>query len=180
MRLFIALKLSPETEEAFDTIMRSLRHQARAGVFVPRQNLHCTLAFLGEREPAEARRIQDALELVHAEPFGLRFTQLGSFSGHGDDGRTWWIGTEPSAELRELHKQVQDVLLQGGLLTRGERFVPHVTLGRQIRLPDTFDAKTMEASLPRTEETIDRLWLMRSDRTNGKLVYTHVYERRFR
>ena len=55
MRLFLAIQLSPAVREALLTAQDALRRQGR-GSFPPPENLHLTLAFLGEAEdPARAR-----------------------------------------------------------------------------------------------------------------------------
>ena len=47
MRLFLAIQLSPAVREALLTAQDALRRQGR-GSFPPPENLHLTLAFLGE------------------------------------------------------------------------------------------------------------------------------------
>ena len=68
MRLFLAIQLSPAVREALLTAQDALRRQGR-GSFPPPENLHLTLAFLGEAEdPARARA---ALSEVSCRPFSL-------------------------------------------------------------------------------------------------------------
>ena len=68
MRLFLAIQLSPAVREALLTAQDALRRQGR-GSFPPPENLHLTLAFLGEAEdPARARA---ALAEVSCRPFSL-------------------------------------------------------------------------------------------------------------
>ena len=65
MRLFLAIQLSPAVREALLTAQDALRRQGR-GSFPPPENLHLTLAFLGEAEdPARARA---ARELSTSQP----------------------------------------------------------------------------------------------------------------
>ena len=69
MRLFLAIQLSPAVREALLTAQDALRRQGR-GSFPPPENLHLTLAFLGEAEdPARARA---ALSEVSCRPFSHR------------------------------------------------------------------------------------------------------------
>ena len=49
MRLFAAIQLSPAVREALLTAQADLRRQGR-GAFPPPENLHLTLAFLGETD----------------------------------------------------------------------------------------------------------------------------------
>ena len=48
MRLFIAITLSKEMKNALITYMHQLKKQGVEGRYVPAQNLHMTLAFIGE------------------------------------------------------------------------------------------------------------------------------------
>jgi 2'-5' RNA ligase len=51
------------------------------------------------------------------------------------------------------------------------RFSPHITLGREI----VTDVKPWE--IAPLEETVNCIELMKSERINGKLTYTAIYER---
>lgn len=48
MRLFIAIQLSDEMKKALVACMHDLKKQGVEGNYVPAQNLHLTLAFIGE------------------------------------------------------------------------------------------------------------------------------------
>ena len=48
MRLFIAIRLSDEMRKALVQCMHDLKKQGVEGNYVPAQNLHMTLAFIGE------------------------------------------------------------------------------------------------------------------------------------
>ena len=48
LRLFIAIQLSDEMKKAFVACMHDLKKQGVEGNYVPAQNLHLTLAFIGE------------------------------------------------------------------------------------------------------------------------------------
>ena len=94
MRLFIAVSLSPPVREALLAAQRELRRQGR-GAFPPPENLHLTLAFLGETDrPAQA---EAALNAVSGRPFLWRWaapraisaTCGGPASGRTRRWRTW-------------------------------------------------------------------------------------------
>ena len=52
MRLFIAIRLSRPLVETLKQAQRDMRHQGAEGNFSREENLHLTLAFLGETEDA--------------------------------------------------------------------------------------------------------------------------------
>ena len=57
MRLFIAIQLSEEMRKALVDCLHDLKKQGVEGNYVPAQNLHLTLAFIGEyRDPEQVRK----------------------------------------------------------------------------------------------------------------------------
>lgn len=124
MRSFISLDLP---ESCLDPLERRIGG-LRAGRPVPRDNLHLTLAFLGD-QPGEA------LEELHAELEMLRLPgpEL-NFGGLG------WIGpgkvqslaveVEPVADLLALQAEVARRARRLGMAVERRPFRPHVTLVR--------------------------------------------------
>ena len=55
MRLFIAIRLSDEMKKALINCMHDLKKQGVEGNYVPAQNLHMTLAFIGEYDDPESK-----------------------------------------------------------------------------------------------------------------------------
>ena len=54
MRLFVAVQLSEEMKKSILACMHGLKKAGVSGSYVPAQNLHLTLAFLGEMKDAAA------------------------------------------------------------------------------------------------------------------------------
>jgi 2'-5' RNA ligase len=95
---------------------------------VPEENLHLTLAFLGEVADAGLEELHDALSGLRAVPVELRFEGLGVF---GDDRpRALWAAVADDPELDDLHRQIGRAARKAGLAPEARRFVPHVTLAR--------------------------------------------------
>lgn len=94
MRLFLAIQLSPAVREALLTAQDALRRQGR-GSFPPPENLHLTLAFLGEAE--DPTRARAALSEVSCRPFSLA---VGGPPGHFGD--LLWAGVRADPALEEL------------------------------------------------------------------------------
>ena len=93
MRLFLAIQLSPAVREALLTAEDTLRRQGR-GSFPPPENLHLTLAFLGETEdPAGARAV---LSQVSCRPFSLAVE-----ASYANRGGLIWISS--SAYLDDMY-----------------------------------------------------------------------------
>ena len=69
MRLFIAIQFNDEILEALNELQEDLRDQGMEGNYSPSENLHLTLAFIGEcGDPEE---VMDALEESDFRPLTL-------------------------------------------------------------------------------------------------------------
>jgi len=92
-------------------------------------NIHMTLAFLGDLTPAQidlARRCCQPLPRV----FRLNLDHIGYWKRKG----IIWVGTKHSdAELIQFVEGLRQGLKQAGLRLESRPFVPHVTLTRKSR-----------------------------------------------
>ena len=100
MRLFIAIQFNDEIIEALNELQEDLRDQGMEGHYSPSENLHLTLAFIGEYgDPDE---VMDALEESGFRPLSIMLEGVGNFGDTfcavGND--TGWIQNERQ-ELRE-------------------------------------------------------------------------------
>lgn len=71
MRLFVAIQLSDEIKKNITGTLHDLKQKGVKGNYVPMQNLHLTLAFIGETKDPGA--VKDALKKVSFKPFKLSF-----------------------------------------------------------------------------------------------------------
>jgi 2'-5' RNA ligase len=132
-RLFVAAWLSEEARREASAMLERLREHEGSVRWVGPENLHVTLAFLGDvdeaRLPDVVERIARALD--GTEPFATRLGGLGAFPSRGDV-RVVWVGLEEGTkELAALASRIERTLVAGGYLAPSERpFAAHVTLGR--------------------------------------------------
>ena len=75
MRLFIAIRFSEEILDALEEIQEDWRMQGVFGNYTKPENLHLTLAFIGEYPDPEL--IREIISQVRFEPFRLRLEGLG-------------------------------------------------------------------------------------------------------
>lgn len=164
MRLFIAVHFSDEIRQNLLDAISSLRAQAVSANFTRPENLHLTLAFIGETgNTAAVRRVIDA---VTAEPFPL------TVGGSGRFGDLWWAGVDKNPSLQKLADGLRDGLSEAGFDIDRRAFKPHITLARQL-----VSDSPVQLTVPRATMTVSRVSLMKSERVNGKLVYTELYGR---
>ena len=166
MRLFTAIKLSPGTEHLLTDIQARLREQGVSGNFTNCNNLHITLAFIGEYGRPDA--VMKALETVSFEPFGLSVGgEVGCF------GELLWVGIPKPKALSSLAGRVRRALEEENIPFDRKPFKPHITIVRRA----AFDKDRLSAALNGMsveKMTVDKISLMDSRRINGRLVYTEI------
>ena len=70
MRLFLSIQLNDAFRAALTDTQRQMRRSGMEGNFAPVENLHLTLAFIGEY--GEPETVADVLRGVSFHPFPLR------------------------------------------------------------------------------------------------------------
>jgi 2'-5' RNA ligase len=136
IRLFIAVNCDDATKNLLLSVQDNIKAQSFKGNFSRPENLHLTLAFLGETQeelvPAICAAIQAAMQPPIA-PFTLTFSQTGCFRHSGKE--LWWIGanqTDPSLDiLKNLRQRIIGGLSAANIVYDDRAFKPHITLGRE-------------------------------------------------
>ena len=169
MRLFIAINFNDEVKDALCETAAELKNAALRGRVTRRENLHLTLVFIGETNRADdiISVMEAAAEEAFTEPVRITLTEAGVFKGRGGD--LHWVGVKNTPELKELARTLSEELTAEGFQIEKRRFTPHITIGREIVISSAADIRVHAAAM-----TADHISLMRSERSNGKLVYTEI------
>ncbi|WP_425071587.1 RNA 2',3'-cyclic phosphodiesterase [Sagittula sp. S175] len=138
MRLFVSLILPPE---ALDPLT-ALQDRLPNGRPVPEENLHLTLAFLGDQPESAVEPLHDALSTLRALPVSLTLSGAALFGGRS--GQAAGLEADGGAALVQLHDRVKARLHGAGICFERRRFRPHVTL---TRLKGHADASGVLAAL---------------------------------
>ena len=162
MRLFIAIRLSDDMKKQLVRFMRELRGKGVSGSYAPVQNLHLTLCFIGETDRKE--EIQGVLDELSWEPFHLSIQGMGRF------GDLLWAGADGGKALYALAEEIRKGLDARGIPYDKKEFHPHITLLRRMTGEDG-----TRFPPPKMDMTVQEISLMRSDRVNGRMVYTGIY-----
>jgi 2'-5' RNA ligase len=125
MRLFVALSLPDEIRDRLGDLEMPLP----GARWVPPDNLHLTLRFIGEVDGGLAQDIDTALMGLDGRGFELRLAGLGHF-GEGPKTRSLFAAVAPNEALSRLQQKVDQALQRLGLAPEGRKFKPHVTLAR--------------------------------------------------
>lgn len=163
MRLFIALQLSEELKEALLDVTDAMRAQGIRASYVPEENLHVTLAFIGEVAPGMIPAIEDAICSVPFTPLSLATGEIGNF------GNLLYVGL---AENDRLHKYVallRQALDEFDIAFDHKKFRPHITIARKVEGERPFHLQVKKEHM-----TAHGVSLFRSDRVRGGMRYTEI------
>lgn len=167
MRLFVAIGFDEPCMDVLCTAIAGLKSHAQQGNFSRRENLHLTLAFLGETKRLEAAK--QALQSIRADSFCMELSGLGCFQRNGS--ALWWMGVTENKALAALQRQVAAALALAGFSLEKPAFQPHLTLGREVILEPGFQAEAYGKTLPPARMQVTEIALMESRRVNGLLQY---------
>ena len=164
MRLFIAIQLTDEMKNALTGVQTFLRGHGVHGNFTRLDNLHLTLAFIGEY--ADPDRVLDAMRSVAFSTFSIRLDGFGSFRD------LYWSGIGGSEELAACVKRLRRVLAEQGIPFDRKKFSPHITLLRKA----SFDKRAAfpGVTIPDAAMEVRTISLMRSDRAKSGMIYTEL------
>ena len=160
MRLFVAIQLSDKMKDALTAAQDELYDRGVRGRFTSEENLHITLAFIGEYPDAEP--VLDALSAVTFAPFEIALEGMGCF------GDLCWAGLAQSVALETLARRVRRALAEAGIPFDRKRFAPHVTLIRKA------SGKLPGIRIPPVSMSVDTVLLMLSERGRNGMIYTEL------
>jgi len=173
MRLFVAINFNEEIKNNLMEAIQILKLSSVKGNFTLRDNLHLTLVFIGEVGTEKVETIISALNRIKSEPFYLIFGGIGRFKRKGSD--LYWVGIEKNEMLYSINNQLADELRKEGFDIEKREFKPHLTIGREVIVKDSFNQDNLIGLLPNVNMQVTTISLMKSERVKGILTYTEVY-----
>lgn len=168
MRLFVGLELPWELKQRLSGLAGGL-----AGAkWVPPENYHLTLRFIGETPAHRAEEVDFALSGVRARSFPLSLAGVGTFARSGRPTAIW-IGVDRNPGLDHLRAKIETALQRVGLERERRRFAPHVSLARLDNVSEAKLASFVQAhNLFRAEPvTVQRFTLFSSRLGKEHSVY---------
>ncbi|WP_291299389.1 RNA 2',3'-cyclic phosphodiesterase [Elioraea sp.] len=128
VRLFVALDLPSQVRERLRLLTGAKLPGAR---WVPPENMHLTLRFVGEVDHGRADDIDAALAGIAARGFELTLEGVGAFeSGRRLQALSLWAGVVRNPALEHLRAKVESAVVRAGCEPERRKFSPHVTLAR--------------------------------------------------
>ncbi|MCR5672093.1 MAG: RNA 2',3'-cyclic phosphodiesterase [Lachnospiraceae bacterium] len=164
MRLFLAIVPDNAIKDELCMVQRRLTIQGAKGNFTTRENMHLTLAFIGEY--SDPYHVSDVLSEIVFDPVRLVIDGFGNF------GDVYWIGIKEDAGLTANVKRIRKALSDNGIPFDRKKFNPHFTVARKLVCEKGLPT---DAPFPAAMD-VERISLMRSDRGKNSMIYTVVDE----
>ena len=139
-RLFVALRLPQDIRDLLVDAMDDSPELR----WVPEDNLHLTLRFIGEVERPMADDIASALDRIRAPRFAMRISGVGMFDRR--NGGALWAGVAPKEPVAALAAKIERACQSAGVAAEQRAFHPHITLAR-------FNRQTRPIALSSVERT---------------------------
>ena len=180
MRLFIAIEISNEMRRELAAMSKTLKGVSTGGRFVPAENMHITLRFIGESEDlaGAVSAMREACRDIR--PFTLKLGRYGFFEKTASGNHRVALVTVEGElnELNVLHESLEAALADCGFPRDHKRYSPHITLGRSVE-HDELAAGELQAIPLSAEAAVTGITLFESARVNGRMVYTPLHRERF-
>jgi 2'-5' RNA ligase len=135
VRCFLALNLDLKTVRELKKVQTDIIKKTREVNmninWVPPQNIHITVRFLGAITEPMIQAIKDSLESStrSIEPLHASSKGFGYFKGD-DNSVVVYSKIEPLDSLDSFHSIVSKKLENAGFKEKSEKYIPHATIGR--------------------------------------------------
>ena len=191
IRAFIAIELPLEVRQRLDEISQTLQTRCfemggkstrRAVRWVPAENIHLTLKFLGEVSSGSVQELARMLrvEAVRHPSFQISVNGIGTFPNIRRP-RVIWAGSEVPPELTTLQEAIETGTRALGYPSEERPFSPHLTLGRVSQNASSREVGLISQALSELnvgslgEMVVRDFHLFQSDLRPSGAVYTSLH-----
>jgi RNA 2',3'-cyclic 3'-phosphodiesterase len=172
LRLFAAVELPEQVRDALAESVSPLRERFPTARWVPLENQHVTVKFLGSTWPRLVEWVPETISGVagrHAT-FAIRVEGLGAFP-RVRKARVLWAGLDDAAGgLERLAADLDDALARE-FVPEKRGFTPHLTVAR---FDPPVGLEPLDASFESEPFEIDRIVLFRSHLRRPAPVYEPI------
>lgn len=184
IRAFIAVDLPPDLQEHLAQVVNALKEQLGDVPvrWVPAENMHLTLKFLGDVSLSNLDVLTDILrgETADREKMVVSLGGLGAFPTIKRP-RVIWAGMEAPPDLEALQRNLDKQTARVGYGRENRPFSPHITLGRVSRNATPDEVRFIGDVLNNMSigylgvARISAVHLYRSDLQSNGAVYSHIF-----
>ncbi|HZD55258.1 MAG TPA: RNA 2',3'-cyclic phosphodiesterase [Anaerolineales bacterium] len=184
IRSFIAIDLPPKIQKRLNNVSDQLQNRLESVPvrWVPVENIHLTLKFLGDVSESNLEVLKDVLRTVVSghQTFEISIGGLGAFP-KAKRPRVIWIGVEAPQNLSAVQHSIEAETTRLGYAPEKRPFSPHLTLGRVSRNANSRDIRQVAEVLNSSKvgylgvARIQAVHLYRSDLQPGGAVYSGLF-----
>ena len=184
IRAFIAIDIPDDVRARISGVTHKLRQRLHAYPirWVPPQNIHLTLKFLGDVSEHNLHTLTHLLagEIKTHRPFEFSVGTLGAFPELRRP-RVIWVGVEAPDELLALQRGIDHAVSKLGYDRERRPYQPHLTLGRISRNASSSEIRAIGQALQEINigflgsARATEVHLYRSDLHSQGAVYTRLF-----
>jgi len=183
LRAFIAVEIPAEIQQNVYKQTASFRNGLESLVrWVPADNMHLTLKFLGDVSPSNVefliQMLRNEADAIHC--FDLHLTGLGSFPNLKRP-HVIYIGIQAPAALDSLQRGIESASRRLGYESEERPFSAHLTLGRVKQNLTAVEQQKIRRLIESTQvdllgsARVDSVHLYKSELKPSGSVYTRLY-----
>lgn len=184
IRSFVAIELPAKIQDRLQNVSDDIQEHLN-GVpvrWVPVENIHLTLKFLGDVSESNLEMLKDVLKTVveNHQKFEMSVGGLGAFPKVRRP-RVIWIGIESPPELAAIQRNIESETARLGYARERRPFSPHLTLGRVSRAANSRHVRRVAEVLKNVKvgflgvARVEEVHLFRSDLQPGGAVYSIMF-----
>lgn len=184
LRAFIAIDLPSPIREKLEQETKSLKnHLLNLPIrWVPTENIHLTLIFLGDVSETNVDMIAEIINTHGRQQsrFEMSIGSLGVFPNTSHP-RVLWVGVEAPEELKVFRGKIASEITRLGYKIDDREYSPHLTLGRVSRNASSEEVRTISKILEKEKlgfvgvVPVAEVHLYRSDIKTGGAIYTKLF-----
>ncbi len=131
MRCFIAIDLPIEIKIKIGHVINLSSPLSGDIKWVPYENIHLTLKFLGEVDDILLKEIEQRLKIIclSHKPFSITVKGVGAFPNEKKPN-VLWIGVDNAGSLKNLYQDIENSVSELGFERENRKHSPHLTIGR--------------------------------------------------
>ncbi len=164
MRLFIAINFEENMIDALCEMQDDLRQSGVTGNYTRPENMHTTLAFIGEYDDPE--QIEEVLKGLPLRSFNIKLTGCSPFKD------MYFGNIEENENLHDYVKRLRHALAENDIPFDRKKFLPHITLVR--RAEKTKSIPILSEDQYEESMRVKGISLMKSERGKHGMIYTEI------
>ncbi len=164
MRLFIAINFDETMTDALIEMQDDLMRCGVQGSYAREENLHMTLAFIGESD--EPEKIEEVMRGVMFRSFTIKVSGTRRFKD------MVFANVEDNPDLNDYVKRLRHALSDNDISFDKKKFMPHITLVRRAVGAKGLPTRTDE--LVEESMRVNGVSLMKSEQGKHGMVYTEI------